>query len=177
MGAAVMLGHHFDVLAAHVPVDVLVLDPQVWEMHLLVEAREVVILRSFFNLTGIAIRPSITVGSVTISFLEEPLVLAFQLSVELYAQDTGVAVAQAFRRAEVGAIDLRVVGPLAGPVGARVERLTMVGIAIAAVAFQHASASVCQDDGAVDAALRRGAAESQASSYGIKAEGQTRLSR
>lgn len=119
-----MLGHHLYVLIAHVTIDVLVLDTQVREMHVIVEVREVVGLRPFFNLTSITIGLSIAVRPVTIAFLEKPLVLAFQLAVELHAQDVRVAVAQPLRRAEVGAIDLRIVGPLPRLVGAGVERLT-----------------------------------------------------
>ena len=140
MPAAVVLGDQLEILVADISVDVLVLDAHVREMHLLVEVRKVVFLRPLFDFVLVTIGPSVTVGTVTIAFLEKPLVLALQLTVELHAQNAGVALPEPFGCAEIGAIELGVMSPLAMLIDARVERLTLVWIAVPAVRFQQAPA-------------------------------------
>lgn len=79
------------------------------------------------------------------------MVFALQLAIELHAQNAGLLFAEAFRLLQVGAIELGVVRPFAGPVGARVERLTAVVVAVAPVVFEQVAASLGQHRGAVPA--------------------------
>ncbi len=77
MGAAVVDGGDLHVLLPGAPVNVLVLDAHVGEMHLLVEVRQVVLDRPQRDLLGIPIRPPVTVGAALIPLLQEALYSPF----------------------------------------------------------------------------------------------------
>src|SRR5713226_310186 len=130
-----MLGHDLDILPADITVHVLVLDANVREMDLLVEVRQGVFVRPLLDLFRRSVWAPVAVRVSPIPLLEKALVLAFQLAIELDAQDTRLPLLEALGGEQVGAIELRVMGPLASLIGARVERLTMIGVALPAVMF------------------------------------------
>ena len=79
MRAAVVDCQHLDVFVVAPAVDLLVLDAQVRKVDLVVEVREVVVVRPFFNLMGLSIGPAV---AVPIPFMKPLLVLALELVVE-----------------------------------------------------------------------------------------------
>ncbi len=92
MGAAIVLGHDFDVLVPNVPVRIFVLDANVWEMHLLVEVRQVVLARPGRDLGLAAVRAAVAVAIAAIAFLEKALVVAFQLAIQLDPLDARASI-------------------------------------------------------------------------------------
>jgi hypothetical protein len=107
-----MLGRDLDILPADIPVHVLVLDANVREVDLLVEVRQGVFVRPLLDLLWRPVRSPVAVRVAPITLLEKALVLAFQLAIELHAQDARLPLLQALGGAEVGAIELHIVGPL-----------------------------------------------------------------
>lgn len=126
MGASVMLGRDLDVLPSDIAASVFIFDADVGEMNLIVEVRQLVLTSPLLNLFETPIRSAVAIAIAAIAFLEKALILAFQLPIELHAQNSGIAVLQPLRCLQVGAIELRVVGSLARLVGARIEGLAAV---------------------------------------------------
>ena len=91
-----MLRRDLNIPVAHVPVHVLVLDADVGEMDLVVVIRQVVLEGPFLDLFAAAIRPSVVVSVALIALMEEALVVAFQLAVELHPENTGLLLPEAF---------------------------------------------------------------------------------
>jgi hypothetical protein len=131
-----VLGHHLDVLVL-VAATELVLDSEVGEMDLVAEVRELVFGGPTLDVARIAIRPAIAVGATAIGFLEPFLIVAFEFLIEDDAANVGALLVQAFRLAEVGAIQLRIMGQLAASVHAGVEGLRQPASVIAAVPLQE----------------------------------------
>ena len=123
VGASIMDGDDLDVLVVAAAVDLLVFDPQVGEMDLLVEVREVVFERPFLDLPRVAIRVAVVVVAVPIALVQPLLVLALELVVQDDAFDVRVALVQALRDAQIRLVDLGVVFELALAFEARVELL------------------------------------------------------
>lgn len=71
-----------DVLHIAPAVGPLLFDPDVRELHTVFVHREAVLVRPLLNLVVRPVRSPITVGAVTIPFLEKALVLALQLVLE-----------------------------------------------------------------------------------------------
>ena len=126
MAASVVLGRDLQILPAHVAVRLLVLDAHVREVDLFIEVRQVMLPRPFLDLFDRAIRPAVAVAIASVAVLQEALVLAFQLAVELHAEDARVTRLQPLRGLQVGALELRVVRSFPRLICARVERLAMV---------------------------------------------------
>jgi hypothetical protein len=93
VASAVVLCNDFDVFVTVAPVQ-LVLDAEVWEVDRLVEVRQVVVPRPFFDLAGIPIRSSIAVRASAIVLLQPLLMLALELVVEDHTADVGTLVAK-----------------------------------------------------------------------------------
>src|SRR5882762_7784635 len=126
MAASVVLGRDFQILPAHIAVLVLVLDAYVREMDLLIEVRQVVLTRPRLDLLDTPIWTAVAVAVAAIAFLEKPLIVAFQLSVEFDAQNACFARLQPLGRLQVRSIELRVVSAFPSPVSACVEGLAVV---------------------------------------------------
>jgi hypothetical protein len=60
----------------------LVLDPVVWEMHAVVEVRQIVLACPVTDFVIVAARPAVAVRSVTVVVLQELLILALQVVFE-----------------------------------------------------------------------------------------------
>jgi hypothetical protein len=148
VGAPIVEGRDLDVDMALTAVDVPVFDPEVGKMDLILEVREVVLARPFFNLPLVAIRVPVVVVSVAIPFVEPLLVLPLQFVIEHHPIDVDVALGQALALAEVGAKHLGIMFELPFAFEAGVELLAMAVIAVA-VAFQQVPAAVGEDDGSV----------------------------
>jgi hypothetical protein len=108
------------------PIGPFVFDPQVREVNLVIEVREVVVTGPFLDLVRLAIGPAIRIGAVPISLVQPLLVLTLELVVEDDAIDARPTVSETVGFSEVRAIDLRVVFDLAGFLQTRVELLPMV---------------------------------------------------
>src|ERR1700682_4035133 len=93
------------------------------EMDLVIEVREVVIVRPFLDLVRLAIGPAIRIVAVPISLVAPLLVLTLELVVECDAVNACAALRKALGFSEVRAIYLRVVFYLAGLLQTRVELL------------------------------------------------------
>ena len=87
MGAAIVRRDDLDVLALPSAIGLLVLDADVGEMDLVIEVRQVVLVRPFANLIGRAIRMAVVVVVVLVPLVEPALVLALELVVEDDALD------------------------------------------------------------------------------------------
>jgi hypothetical protein len=116
VGAAIVLRDDFDVLVAVASVE-LVLDAEVREVDVVIEVRQVVFAGPFFDFRRVAIRSPVAVGSAAIVLLEPRLILALELLIEDHPMDVRALLAQAFLLAEIGAIELSVMGQLARSVG------------------------------------------------------------
>ena len=97
-----MDGRDLDMLVIPPPVDLLVFDPQVGEVDLLVEVRQVVFERPLFDLPLVAIGVSVVVVAVAIPLVQPLLVLALELVVQDDALDARVAFVEALGDAQVG---------------------------------------------------------------------------
>jgi hypothetical protein len=131
MRPAIMLRRHFQIQGADLAVRVFVFDAQIGDMHLLVEVRQVVRAGPFLDFLRRAIRLAGTVPIARIPCLEKALVLAFQLAVEGDADDARILRVQSLRGLQIGAIDLDVVCAFPRLVGACIERLLRLMIAVA----------------------------------------------
>src|SRR5205085_3931796 len=123
--AAVVLGRDLDVLPADIATRLLVLDADIRKVNLIVEVRELVLPSPFLDLLDRVIGSAVAVAVAAIASLQKPLVLAFQLAIELDAQDARPTRLKPLRCVGVCSIDLRVVRPFARLVRARVERLAV----------------------------------------------------
>src|SRR5207253_1689298 len=132
------------VILAAVPVAIF--DAEIGEVHLLVEVREVVLVRPFADLLVGSIGVTIVVGAITITLVEPTLVLALELVVEDDPFHAPAAVSQAPRFAFVCAIDLEDVFPLPFAFKAVPERLAVTLVA-AWMMFEEAPAFLRQRDG------------------------------
>jgi hypothetical protein len=82
VGAAVVAGHHFEVLMPRPTVSVLVLDPRVREPDVPIVVRQVVLTRPPCNLFGLTVRPAVAVLLPSIALVQEALIVALELVVE-----------------------------------------------------------------------------------------------
>jgi hypothetical protein len=131
MGAAIVRRDDLDVLALPTSVRLLVLDADVGEVDLVIEVRQVVLVRPFANLIRRSIRMAVVVVMVLVALVEPTLVLALQLVVEDDALDVRTAVQETVLGLFVRALDLEVVFEFAFAPEARVERLRVLVIVIA----------------------------------------------
>ena len=145
-----MLGHNLHIIVLLVPVQ-LVLDAKVGEVDLVVEVRQVVLVRPALDLARVAIGPAIAVRAAAVGCLQPFLVLAFELLVEDDTVDIGALFAKALGFPQVRAIQLRIVGKFARPVHARVEGLLASATVVSSVALQEAVTAFSQRHGAVAA--------------------------
>ncbi len=99
---------NLDVLMVVAALDVPVLDPQVREMHLLIEVRQVVLVRPIFNLPVGSVGVPVVVVPLPVPSVQPFLVLALQFIVEDHALDLGTAFREPVGRLQVGVVDLRV---------------------------------------------------------------------
>jgi hypothetical protein len=108
MAAAVVVRDHFDVFVTMTPVE-LVLEAEIGKMNRLVEVREMVFMRSRFDLARVAIRPPVTVRSAAVVLLEPLLVLPLEIVLQDDATDVRALLAKTFFGAQVGTIERGVV--------------------------------------------------------------------
>src|SRR5438034_9750566 len=103
----------------------LVFDAEVREVDRLIEVRQVVFARPFFDVASVAIRSSVAVRPAAIRLLKPLLILAFELVVEDDAMDLRALLAEPFLLAQIGAIKLDVVRQLTRPADTIVEGLLL----------------------------------------------------
>jgi hypothetical protein len=139
-------GLNLDVLVPCATADVLVLDPHVGKMDVSIEVRQVVLACPFLDLLGVSLRPTVTLGSISIGLLKEALILALQLVVQDGALDAGIRCVQPLSGLEIGVIDLGVVLDLARLPDARVEGLARLAVDIAATRFKQISTAISEDN-------------------------------
>jgi hypothetical protein len=130
VSAAIVLGHHVNIIVVQAPVRLLVLDPQIREVHLAVEVRQVVVGRPVADLFRSAIGVAVVVAAFPVALVQPALIVALELVVEDDAVDACAAGLQALRLALVGAIDLQVVFEFALAFDTVLERLPPILIAI-----------------------------------------------
>jgi hypothetical protein len=128
--APIVLGEDLDILMAVSPFE-LVLDPEVGEVHVVVEVWEVVFMGPCFDLPRVPLGAAVAVRPAAIVCLEKALVVAFEVALEDDAANLRALSAERLLCAEVGAIEGRVMRQLTGPADACVEGL-VTGIAAAA---------------------------------------------
>jgi hypothetical protein len=116
MRAAVVRGDDLDVLVLEAAMN-LVLNAQIGKVNRVVKVRQVMFAGPVFDLVRVAVGPPVAVRSVAVAFLQEALIVAFQLAVELDTNNARVAFSEAFGGLEVGGIYLRVVTALPWLVG------------------------------------------------------------
>jgi hypothetical protein len=128
MRAAVMRGHHLHVLDVSPAVRPLALDAEIREPNAAVHHWQLVLLSPALNLLRRAIRTTVTVTPVPVSLLKERLVLTLELVIEHDTVDARPLFVKTLCRAEVRAIELRVVRQFTSLDHVRVKRL--VGLVI-----------------------------------------------
>jgi hypothetical protein len=116
-----------DISVIPTPIGFFVFDAEVGEMNLVMEVREVVLVRPLLNLVRLAIRASICIVSVPIALMQPSLVLTLQLVVDDDSIDTCATVREALGFTEVRTIHLGIVFQLARLLETCVELLTTVG--------------------------------------------------
>src|SRR4051812_7650938 len=127
-------------------VPVAIFDPQIREVDLLIEVRQVALACPLADLLIATIRVAIVVGAVPIALVQPALVLTLELVVENDAFDTRVTLGQPLRGVFVCAINLEVVFPLSLAFEAVPERLAVTLVA-ASMMFEEVPAFLCQRDG------------------------------
>jgi len=108
--------------------------------------------RSITSIGDSLTNPSPRVVAITV--VKEPLILAFQLPIELNAQDVRFTFAQAFRLPQIRPIELRVMAPFACSVASGVEHLALLRIAVL-MPLQELPATVGEGDDMVAAIQRQ----------------------
>ena len=93
MGAAVVFRHDFDVLMTVASVKG-VLDPEIREVHGIVEVRQVVFLGPLLDLARIPIRTSVAIRPVPVPFLKKALVLALEVLLKDHSTDVCPSIAE-----------------------------------------------------------------------------------
>jgi len=136
VGSAVVFGDNLDVHMVVASVQ-LVLDAEVREVDRLVEVREVVFMRPYFDVSVVAIRPPVAVWPPAIRLLEPFLILALELVLENDAADICALFTKALLFTQVRPIELDVVGQLPRPAHAGIEDLCACVVGVAAVGFQE----------------------------------------
>ena len=121
-----MRGDNLDVLSLPPSVGFLILDAGVREMDLVIEVRQVVLVRPLPNLIGRTIGVAVVVVVVLVAHVEPALVIALQLMVEDDTLDMRAALQKTRFGLFVRAIDLEVVLQFALARQACVERLVML---------------------------------------------------
>ena len=122
--------HHLDIAVIVPPVELLVFDAQVGEVHLLIEVREVVLARPLLDLVLVAIGAPVAVPAIPVALVQPGLVVALEFVVEDDSLDACAALQKAFCFTFVGAIDLNVVLEFPLAFGTCVEGLTTISIAV-----------------------------------------------
>jgi hypothetical protein len=135
-----------DVLYAVVSVSVVVFNPDIRKVHLVVEVRQVVLMGPTLDFLIVTSSAAVAGRLLSIAFLKERLIFAFQLVVEDNAMYVGPLFPEAFRCAAVGAIDRRVVRHLAWLPETFVEHLPGFWRILAASRFEHVAPLSCEDD-------------------------------
>src|SRR5258708_14739065 len=138
-----MLGRDLDVFVVLALVSVAILNPQIGEVEVLVEVRQVVLVCPFADLFVGPVRAAVVVGPVASALVKPALVLTLELVVEEDAFDVRATLRQALRGAFVGAIDLEVVFELPLAFNAMPERLPATPVA-APMVFEHAPTALRQ---------------------------------
>src|SRR5207253_2063738 len=131
---------NLDIFMAATAVELLVLNAQVGEMHMVVEVRQVVLERPLFDLARVAVWMAVVVVVVSIALVQPLLVLALHLVVEDDPVDLDVADFQTLGDAQIGLVDLHVVFELALAFEASVELLTGIAVAVTMMIEQVPSA-------------------------------------
>jgi hypothetical protein len=66
VGTAIVLGHHVDIVVIPPAIRLLVLDANVWKMHLVIEVREVALKRPLPDLLVGPIRVAVVIGTAAL---------------------------------------------------------------------------------------------------------------
>src|ERR1700730_17705394 len=160
VAAPIVDGDDLDILVIPPAVGVFALDAQVREMHLVIEVRQVVFERPFLDLVRLAIRPTIRIVAVPITFVQPLLILALELVVEDDMVDARALFDQPFRFGQVRTVYLDVMFDFARLLQLCVELLGVVVAMVLALMrdvtprrVEQVTAVLGQDDGDVPMAV------------------------
>jgi hypothetical protein len=106
VGSAIVNGEHLDILVSAAAVDVFVLDPEVWEVNMVIEVRKVMLHRPGANLGLVAIGMPVVIVASTVVLMQPLLVVPLQLVVENDAVDTSALFMEAARCVDIRVKDL-----------------------------------------------------------------------
>src|SRR5215831_4780738 len=118
-----MSGDDLDVLMPRAAVPVLVLDARIWKTHVPIVVRQLVLPCPAGDLFGLPIRPAVAVLLPSITLVEEPLIVTFELVVENDSANLSTITPEALVGALICLIDLGVVRQLTGLPDAGIEDL------------------------------------------------------
>jgi hypothetical protein len=110
VGAAVVSGHHLDILVTRPSVAAFVLDASVRKVHLVVVIRQLMLTRPASDFLRLSIGPSIAILTAAIPLLKEALVVSLELVIEDHSTHVPALLANPSLSASVGLIHRRVVG-------------------------------------------------------------------
>jgi hypothetical protein len=113
VGAAIVAGHHLEILVPRAAVTVFVLDAGIRESDVPVAVRQLVFPCPPGNLRRLTVRPAVAVLLAAIALVEKSLIVGLQFVVEDDAPNPTALTAETFLGALIGAVDLGVVRQLA----------------------------------------------------------------
>lgn len=127
------------------PVGIPVFDADIWEVHLIVEVRQVVLPRPLLDLVRISIRMAVVVVALAVAGMQPLLVLTLELVIQHDAVNGCATALQRRRFALERTIDLEVVFELALSFDALPEGLTAILVSVS-MTFENAPAGRRQAD-------------------------------
>jgi len=128
MSPAIVDGQDLNVLALAEAVSLFVFDPEIREVHLIIEERKVVFCGPGTNLIFGPIRVAVVVVAVAIVGVQPLLIVALEFIVEDDPFDPRAAVVKPLSRVQIGVEDLRVVFQFSRSFQAGVEGLRRASI-------------------------------------------------
>jgi len=152
VSASIVAGHDFDVFVSLPAGAVVVFDPSVWEVHVFVEVRQLVLASPPGDFFRLPIRPAVAILPAAIALVKKPLIVALELVIQDNTTDSPALFPEPLFRALVGAVDLGVVRQFAGLPDACVEGLTWFAAAVIAlveVGLEEVAPAVRQGHSAV----------------------------
>src|SRR6185436_20400146 len=78
VGAAIVRRQHLEILDSGTSIAVVVLDTNIWKLHVIVAHRQMIREGPFRNFSRVAVRTTITISTAAVGLLEKPLIRTLQ---------------------------------------------------------------------------------------------------
>jgi hypothetical protein len=147
MSTAIVGGLHFDVLEVPTVVGSLIFDAKVGKLYVPIEHRQGMRIGPVTDLFWCPGWSTVTVGTISIAFLQKPLILALQLVIQADAGHTSTSIHDSFGGAQVSSVNVGVVCEFPGPYRTRIEVLPWLMIGTSMLVQERPPLSGQSDDG------------------------------